>query len=149
MCSSDLARINLTVIRNSGDAGTVSLEVSTSDYRLKADLSITMYSSAPEAGAGRATGRIDGRISTDSASELRAIETPLSAFITAMKDEGYDTAGIASGADMIPENRYLGRIGELSRRAQGDTQDMLRRSRREVSTDRLYRVAKSFLSFFL
>ena len=40
------ARINLTVIRGEQTGGTVSLEVNTTDYRIKADLSLTIYDDA-------------------------------------------------------------------------------------------------------
>ena len=143
------ARINLTVIHNTGRAGTVSLDVSTPSYSLKADLSLTIFSSGTEGAPGSNTGRIDGRISTDSISELDAIATPLSAFITAMHDKGYDTTGISTGADGITSERYMGRVGELARRAAADTTAVERGRRGNASTERLYAVARSFLSFFL
>ncbi|MCR5324175.1 MAG: DUF6240 domain-containing protein [Lachnospiraceae bacterium] len=132
------ARINLTVIHNAGNAGTVSMEVSTADYSLKADLSLTIFNSdTGAAGSGR-TGRIDGRISTDSRTELDAIAAPLEGFITAMAREGLDTSGISTGAGRISPERYMDRIGELKSRNEGN-----------AATPRLYTLAKSFLSFFL
>ncbi|MBO4415709.1 MAG: hypothetical protein J5824_06980 [Lachnospiraceae bacterium] len=134
------ARINLTVIHNSGNAGTVSMEVSTEDYRLKADLSLTVYTSENDIMSGRGAGRISGRISTENVSELDAIKTPLANFIAAMADEGYDASGISTGADRISSERYMDRLGERLSQTE---------RRGNAATPRLYAVAKSFLSFFL
>jgi len=144
------ARINLTIVRNAGNAGTVSLEVNTTDYRIKADLSLTIFETAAPGETPARIGRIDGRISTDSVRELREAERPLTGFMAAMENEGYDTSHITSGADSIGEEQYRSRLGELLRRAEADTESIERlRNRDNVSTDRLYRVARSFLSFFL
>lgn len=150
------ARINLTVIHNSGNAGTVSLDVSTADYSLKADLSLTIFTSDNDIMSGQNTGsvsertanagRVSGRISTADAGELDAIRKPLADFISAMAQEGYDASGISTGADMISSERYMDRIGELKNRA--ETTQAGRRTG-NASTPRLYAMAKSFLSFFL
>jgi hypothetical protein len=147
------ARINLTVIHGTGSAGTVSLEVNTTDYHIKADLSLTVFTTQSSAGgtgnAGNAgntgsrvnTGRIDGRVSTDSISELSAIERPLAGFFEAMANEGFDTSGITTGADRISPERYLNRVGENKNRTE--------ERRNNATTQRLYAIAKSFLSFML
>ncbi|MBR4724816.1 MAG: hypothetical protein IK071_03425 [Lachnospiraceae bacterium] len=143
------ARINLTVIHSPGNAGTVSLEVNTTDYSIKADLSLTVFTSEGTAG-NTGAGRIDGRISADSIPQLNAIEAPLAGFLAAMTDEGFDVSGISAGADRIPEERYLNRIGENKHRTEAATTAVERNRRdRNVSTQRLYAMAKSFLSFML
>ncbi len=134
------ARINLTVIHNSGNSGTVSMEVSTADYSLKADLSLTVYTSDNDLMSGKGAGRISGRISTDNAGELDVIRTPLANFIAAMAGEGYDASGISTGADRISSERYMDRLGERMSQTE---------RRGNASTPRLYAMAKSFLSFFL
>jgi hypothetical protein len=141
------ARINLTVIHSTEGAGTISLEVSTSSYRVHADLSLTVYERGIEAPAEN-EGRIDGRISCDSAGELDAIATPLSAFITAMREAGYETGDIGTGIDRISPDSYLSRLGELKRRAAAVTAQV-ENERKKPATLQLYNIARSFISNFI
>ncbi len=141
------ARINLTVIHSTEGAGTVSLEVSTSSYRVHADLSLTIYERGTEAPSA-AEGRIDGRISCDSAGELDAIATPLSAFLTAMREAGFETGDIGTGIDRISPDSYLSRLGELKRRAAAVTAQV-ENERRKPATLQLYNIARSFISNFI
>ena len=93
-------------------------------------------------------GRIDGRISCDSNSELEAIATPLSSFITAMKSLGYDADDIGKGIDRISPDSYLSRLGELRRRA-AETTAQVEESRRRPTTLQLYNIAKEFIANFI
>ncbi len=141
------ARINLTVIHSTEGAGTISLEVSTSSYRVHADLSLTVYERDVE--DPKATeGRIDGRISCDSSGELDAIATPLSAFLTAMREAGFETGDIGTGIDRISPDNYLSRLGELKRRAAAVTAQV-ENERKKPATLQLYNIARSFISNFI
>ncbi len=141
------ARINLTVVHSTERAGTISLEVSTVDYHARADLSLTLFEGGAQAPSEQ-VGRIDGRISCDSNSELEAIATPLSSFITAMKSLGYDADDIGTGIDRISPDAYLSRLGELRRRA-AETTAQVEESRRRPTTLQLYNIAKEFIANFI
>ena len=142
------ARINLTVIHSTEGAGTVSLEVSTSSYRVHADLSLTVYEGSHEL-PKTAEGRIDGRISCDSSGELDAIATPLSSFLTAMREAGYETGDIGTGIDRISPDSYLSRLGELKRRAAAVTAEVENERKKKPATLQLYNIARSFISNFI
>ncbi len=141
------ARINLTLIHSTAGAGTVSLEVSTTSYHVRADLSLTIYENSAQP-QGRTSGKIDGRISCDSSSELEAMATPLSSFLTAMKEAGFDTSDIGTGIDRISPDSYLSRLGELKRRAQAVTAE-IEETRRKPATIQLYNIAKEFIANFI
>ena len=94
--------------------------------------------------------RLDGRVSTENRQESELIESRLTGFLNSMNDEGYDTSRIIFGSDMISEEVYVSRLGEQLLKAQSDSDLELRQLRGgSASTRRLYRVARSFLSFML
>ncbi len=142
------ARINLTVIHGSSQSSTVSLEVSTDAYHVRANLSMTIYEGEGLL-PGKERGHIDGRISCDSVGELEALRTPFSSFITAMKTAGFETSGVDLQIDRVSPNMYLSRLGELARRAEEVTASVEQRSERKASTTGLYNMAKEFLANFI
>lgn len=139
------SRINLTVVRNAGREGSVSIEVSNETYHVRADLSLTVFEN--DAAPGGTSGIIDGTVSCDSVRELEALEGPLAGFVEEMKREGFDAGSVSGRLDRISPAKYLSRLGELKRRAGADTAEAKRR--RKTDTARLYSVAKAFVAAFI
>lgn len=139
------ARVNLTIIRDAGRAGTMSLEVSTTSYHVRADLSITIFGGE---GTGPERESLSGSLNLDSPGEQELIREPLESFVQAVTAMGIEAGGITVGAQRMSPGEYLSRLGELKMKAEnraaaepGNT--------RKVRTSRLYAVAKEFIAKFI
>ena len=143
------ARINLTVIHGTPNAGTVSIAVTASSYSLQADLSMTLYTPAAQTGADileAAQGAIAGRI-TAQGGETEELETALNGFMTRMQAQGYDTSGIAFENGGILQERYFDELARTLLASSGERNTSQRG--RSASTNQLYGIAKMFLANFI
>ena len=156
--------VNLTFIQNTGDAGTVSIEVQKEGYHLQADLNMTVmeqsYGAAGEAQAAYSTGDstqgmiqgssyrgyrvsraniyFDGSVPSDAADKTAQ-------FKAALKEAGISADNINISAGARTEEGYIAHLANQKVQAEE------RREKSEEKNgkiDALYMAAKSFLSFF-
>lgn len=139
--------VNLTFIQNTGDAGTVSIEVSKEGYSLQADLNMTVMEQS-YGGAGGNTyagyqvtrGNIyfAGSVPSDASGKAEQ-------FKAALKEAGVLADNINISAGARTEEGYIAHLA--NQKAQAEE----RREKSEEKNgkiDALYMAAKSFLSFF-
>ena len=157
-------QVNLTFIRNAGDAGTVSIEVQKEGYHLQADLNMTVmeqsYGAAGEAQAAYVTGdSTQGMIQGSSYSGYRVSRANIyfdgsvpsdaadktDQFKAALKEAGISADNINISAGARTEEGYIAHLANQKVQAEE------RREKSEEKSgkiDALYMAAKSFLSFF-
>ncbi|MCR5685235.1 MAG: DUF6240 domain-containing protein [Lachnospiraceae bacterium] len=141
------ARINLTVIHGTQGAGTVSIAVSTSSYSLQADLNMTVYTSSPaDEGTELSETRVSGKVALGSG-DRAAAQAALNSFIEQMAGNGYDASDIVLETETFSAERYMESLTRMQA-AQPKT-DAKQPGRRGVSTNRLYGIAKVFLTNFV
>ena len=142
--------VNLTFIQNTGDAGTVSIEVQKEGYHLQADLNMTVmeqsYGAAQVTGgntyAGYQVSRgniyFAGSVPSDASGKAEQ-------FKAALKEAGISADNINISAGARTEEGYIAHLA--NQKAQAEE----RREKSEEKNgkiDALYMAAKSFLSFF-
>ena len=142
--------VNLTFIQNTGDAGTVSIEVKKEGYHLQADLNMTVmeqsYGAAQVTGgntyAGYQVSRgniyFAGSVPSDASGKAEQ-------FKAALKEAGISADNINISAGARTEEGYIAHLA--NQKAQAEE----RREKSEEKNgkiDALYMAAKSFLSFF-
>jgi hypothetical protein len=160
--------VNLTVIKNTGDAGTVSVEIQREDYSLQADLNLVMTESeysnvespykvvaVPRPGAQGVSGvpfvrgniLFMGTTAPDAAGKAEM-------FKTALKEAGINADNINISGMARNSEAYMSYLSGLYTAAQhqdgaGQASGSDRRSEETARiAERLYMAAKSFLSFF-
>lgn len=150
--------VNLTFIQNTGDAGTVSIEVSKEGYHLQADLNMTVmeqsYGAAQVTG-GSNSGEVSGnafagyQISRGNICFKDTIPSDASGkvehFRAALKEAGISADNINISVGARTEEGYIAHLA--NQKAQAEE----RREKSEEKNgkiDALYMAAKSFLSFF-
>ncbi len=143
------ARINLTVIHGTQNAGTVSIAVTTTSYSLQADLGMTVYVPAGQTGTaegGTEGASVTGRIavSEEGAGEF---QTALARFNARLNELGYDTSGIVLENGLIPAGIFTDRIARTAAEASLPQRRPARE--RSASTNQLYGIAKVFLANFV
>ena len=142
--------VNLTFIQNTGDAGTVSIEVKKEGYHLQADLNMTVmeqsYGAAQVTGgntyAGYQVSRgniyFAGSVPSDASGKAEQ-------FKAALKEAGISADNINISAGARTEEGYIAHLA--NQKAQAEE----RREKSEEKNgkiDALYMAARSFLSFF-
>lgn len=137
------ARINLTVIHSEEKSGSMSLEVSTSRYHVRAELRMTTRAEDAETGADR----LFGRVTCDSTSELVETQEALTRFVSAVRGLNIETDGLTSGVDRLSPDMYLTRLGEMRQRA-GITDDEEGHDTKPA-TAQLFSIARLFVETFL
>ena len=145
-------QVNLTFIRNAGDAGTVSIEVQKEGYHLQADINmVVMEQSYSGQGTDGTTGRDTAQAAVTRGNIYFAGSVPEGAlekadsFKAALKEAGINADNINISAGTRPEDTYISYLA--NQKAQAEE----RREKTEEKNgkiDALYMAAKSFLSFF-
>lgn len=125
------ANINLTLIRNTGDAGTLSIQLKMEDYSITSDISLVVMEN-------RYVG--EGRIYCDNRAVLPELAGKLEEFKRSLHGSGIEAGEIKLAQGTESESRYIGRIAAAKR-----TEDRQGR----ISTGTLYRAARSFVASFL
>ncbi|MBP5533583.1 MAG: hypothetical protein J6X68_06410 [Lachnospiraceae bacterium] len=145
-------QVNLTFIRNAGDAGTVSIEVQKEGYHLQADINmVVMEQSYSGQGTDGTTGRDTAQAAVTRGNIYFAGSVPegtlekADSFKAALKEAGINADNINISAGTRPEDTYISYLA--NQKAQAEE----RREKTEEKNgkiDALYMAAKSFLSFF-
>lgn len=165
------ANINLTIINNTGNAGTLSIQLKTADYNLTADLSLVMMRGSYLGGSveterkedslmtgtyssvsinGKQQGSDDfrmgitGRIYCDSSSVLYELDGKLRRFQTSLYGIGLKADDIKLAQGSESETRYMKRITEAKL---GEGSAAAEQPR--TNTNLLYKAARSFVASFL
>ena len=138
------AKINLTIISNTGDAGTVSMQLTTTVYTVKADLHLTVMLN--EYGSGAIGGKnfkngVSGVITGDNVTNMAELEKPMQSFVNSLKGMGYNTDGVSLRTTYESSSRFNGHVAQTKAAANPE-------GRRSVSTNALYRIAKNFVAAF-
>ena len=144
--------VNLTFIRNTGDAGTVSIEVQKEGYHLQADLNMVVME---QSYSGQSINGTASSVTTQAAVTKGNIyfagSVPADAtekadsFKAALKEVGINADNINISAGARSDVSYISYLA--NQKAQAEE----RRDKTEEKTgkiDALYMAAKSFLSFF-
>ncbi|MBO4782716.1 MAG: hypothetical protein J5522_09985 [Lachnospiraceae bacterium] len=144
--------VNLTFIRNTGDAGTVSIEVQKEGYHLQADLNMVVME---QSYSGQSVNGTASSVTTQAAVTKGNIYfagfVPADAtdkadsFKAALKEAGINADNINISAGARSEETYISYLANQKVQAEE------RREKTEEKTgkiDALYMAAKSFLSFF-
>ena len=144
--------VNLTFIRNTGDAGTVSIEVQKEGYHLQADLNMVVME---QSYSGQSINGTASSVTTQAAVTKGNIyfagSVPADAtekadsFKAALKEAGINADNINISAGARSDVSYISYLA--NQKAQAEE----RREKTEDKTgkiDALYMAAKSFLSFF-
>ena len=144
--------VNLTFIRNTGDAGTVSIEVQKEGYHLQADLNMVVME---QSYSGQSVNGTASSVTTQAAVTKGNIyfagSVPADAtdkadsFKAALKEAGINADNINISAGARSEETYISYLANQKVQAEE------RREKTEEKTgkiDALYMAAKSFLSFF-
>ncbi len=145
-------QVNLTFIRNAGDAGTVSIEVQKEGYHLQADLNMVVME---QSYGGQGTDGTAGQVTTQAAvtrgniyfagSVPEGALEKADSFKAVLKEAGINADNINISAGTRPEDTYISYLA--NQKAQAEE----RREKTEEKNgkiDALYMAAKSFLSFF-
>ena len=135
--------VNLTFIRNTGDAGTVSIEVQKEGYHLQADLNMvvmeqTYGTQSTQASVTRGNIYFEGNVPEEASEKADS-------FKAALKEVGINADNINISAGARSDVSYISYLA--NQKAQAEE----RREKTEDKTgkiDALYMAAKSFLSFF-
>lgn len=135
--------VNLTFIRNTGDAGTVSIEVQKEGYHLQADLNMvvmeqTYGTQSTQASVTRGNIYFEGNVPEEASEKADS-------FKAALKEAGINADNINISAGARSDVSYISYLA--NQKAQAEE----RRDKTEEKTgkiDALYMAAKSFLSFF-
>ncbi|MBP5178854.1 MAG: hypothetical protein J6066_04715 [Lachnospiraceae bacterium] len=135
--------VNLTFIRNTGDAGTVSIEVQKEGYHLQADLNMvvmeqTYGTQSTQASVTRGNIYFEGNVPEEASEKADS-------FKAALKEAGINADNINISAGARSDVSYISYLA--NQKAQAEE----RREKTEDKTgkiDALYMAAKSFLSFF-
>ena len=145
-------QVNLTFIRNAGDAGTVSIEVQKEGYHLQADLNmVVMEQSYGGQGTDGTAGQVTAQAAVTRGNIYFAGSVPEGAlekadsFKAVLKEAGINADNINISAGTRPEDTYISYLA--NQKAQAEE----RREKTEEKNgkiDALYMAAKSFLSFF-
>ncbi|MBR4781162.1 MAG: hypothetical protein IK014_07385 [Lachnospiraceae bacterium] len=144
--------VNLTFIRNTGDAGTVSIEVQKEGYHLQADLNmVVMEQSYSRQGTDGTAGSVNSQAAVTRGNIYFEGSVPEGAsdkadsFKEALKEAGINADNINISAGARSDVSYISYLA--NQKAQAEE----RRDKTEEKTgkiDALYMAAKSFLSFF-
>ena len=135
--------VNLTFIRNTGDTGTVSIEVQKEGYHLQADLNMvvmeqTYGTQSTQASVTRGNIYFEGNVPEEASEKADS-------FKAALKEVGINADNINISAGARSDVSYISYLA--NQKAQAEE----RREKTEDKTgkiDALYMAAKSFLSFF-
>ncbi len=138
------AKINLTIISNTGDAGTVSMQLTTDTYTVKADLHLTVMLN--EYGAGAISGRhyknaVTGAVTGDNVTGMAELEKPMLSFVNSLNGMGYNTDGISLRTTYESSSRFNGHVAQTKTAANPG-------GGHSGSTNALYRIAKNFVAAF-
>ncbi len=165
------ASINLTIINNTGNAGTLSIQLKTADYNLTADMSLVMMRASYLGGStgsgnsddGLMTGTyssvslesgteereneyqmgITGRIYCDSSSALHELDGKLRRFQTSLYGIGLKADDIRLAQGSESETRYMKRLTQ-AKLGEGGA-----KAQPKINTNLLYRAARSFVATFM
>jgi len=138
------AGINLTVINNTGNAGTLSIQLKSADYNLTADLSLVIMRNEYQGGSAEDETdlplAVSGSIVCDNAGAIGEIRGRLEEFRASLQGMGFGIGDISVSRGSESEKAYMARLA--SEKLAGD-------ERPRVTTNSLYRAARSFVAAFL
>jgi len=126
-------QINLTLIKNTGDSGTVSVRIAKEAYELQADMNLTLTDTLSEGPT------VNGTIfySGEAAKEQATVSEGL---MESLKEMGLSLGSLTAVQGTRSEEGYLSHISKLA----GN-----RTERSEEGADELYRAAGAFVAAFL
>lgn len=135
--------VNLTFIRNTGDAGTVSIEVQKEGYHLQADLNMvvmeqTYGTQSTQASVTRGNIYFEGNVPEEASEKADS-------FKAALKEAGINADNINISAGARSDVSYISYLANQKAQAE-ERRDKTEEKSEKI--DALYMAAKSFLSFF-
>lgn len=133
------ANINLTIIRNTGNAGTLSIQLKTEEYSMTSDLSLVLMESSYDGGSVTEP-MMTGQIYCDSREALPELNGKLAGFREALAAAGIVPGDIKLAQGSESTSRYIGRLAAAKK---GEDR------KNNVSTGTLYRAARSFVAAFI
>ncbi len=126
--------VNLTLIRNSENAGTVSVEIQKEDYNIQADMSMVIMDSEYSAPyINRATVHYSGNVPENIEQKAEDLKNEL-------KNNGINADNISVTSGTRSEETYISYLAQMRSRADNGTG--------LENADSMYMAAKSFLAIF-